>query len=176
MPRLARPVLLAVVATLALTLIPVAPAAAHKPLPKDGCDFVDQKKLDAALGISTGTPVPQPLAGGVACQVPIPYDAATCTVSPEPSVSVGARKESDPPDLSESADQLTDGGYEVRPLKGKAYGKKGAFLAAFNGWTFFGLKGPYNVQVQIFEPCGAVPEEKVTAAVQTLAKNVIKQI
>jgi hypothetical protein len=91
-------------------------------------------------------------------------------------VSVGARKEQEPLDLAQAASQLSEGGYEVRPLKGKAYGKKGAFLAAFNGWTFFGAKGPYSVQVQIFEPCGTVPDEKVTAAAQVLAKRAVKQL
>jgi hypothetical protein len=175
MARLSRPVLLAVLATFVVMLVPTAGAArvTHKP-PKDGCDLVDQKKLDALLGVSTGTPVPEPLTGGVACNVPIPYDAATCTAQPEPAVLVGARKEKT--NLPDQAEQVTDAGYEVQPLKGKAYGKKGAFLAAFNGWTFFGAKGDYAVQVQAFDPCGSVSDEQLARVTQALAKSVVKQV
>ena len=176
MARHARSLLVALAAALALTLASVAPAAAAKPLPKAGCDLVDQQKVDALLGVATGAPVEEPIADGVGCSLPIPYDAATCTVQPEPNVAVGAREESEPLDLADAASQISDGGYDVRPLKGKAYGKKGAFLASVNGWTFFGAKGPYSVQVQVFEPCGSVSEAKVIAAAQALAKRTVKQL
>lgn len=175
MARLVRPLPLVVAAALALTLVPIASASAAK-LPKAGCDLVDQKKVDALLGVSTGAPTEETIADGVGCSLSIPYDAATCTVSPDPTVAVGAREESEAVDLADMASQISAGGYEVKPLKGKAYGKKGAFLAAFNGWTFFGAKGRTTVQVQVFEPCGTVPEAKVIAAAQALAKRAVKQV
>jgi hypothetical protein len=158
--------------TLGTTVATAAPAAAG--LPEEGCDLVDQRQVERLLGVATEAPAAESVQDGIGCSIAIPYDAATCVVQPEPVVLVGARK--DKPDLAQLGTQVSDGGYEVQRLKGKAYGKKGAFVAAINGWTFFGAEGPYAIQVQAYDPCGSVPDEKLEATAKALAKRVVKQV
>lgn len=181
MSRLSRSVVVAASVAVMALLVPTAALAqvARKPLPKDGCDLVDIPKLEAALGVSTSPPTGESAGVAAGCLVPIPYDPSTCIVQPAPAVIVAVAPATSfgGVSLKEAAALASQQDFEVRPLKGKAYGKKGAFLSSGGtGWTFYGLKGTYGIQVKGSEPCGSVSLEQMAAAVQVVAKSAIKQL
>jgi hypothetical protein len=178
MGRLSRPVLVAALAAFVVTLVPTGAFAelAHKPLPKDGCDLVDQKKLDAVLGVSTGPPTAEPVGqGGVGCLVPTPFDSSTCNSPYQPGIRVGAIARKGQASLKEGLEAAEQAGYDVKQLKGKAYGRKGGFLLVTDSATgFFGDKGAYRLQVEARAACDPIPN--AAAAVEAAAKTLVQKV
>ncbi len=180
MKRVSYLVLVSAVSVLGLTFGAIGANAtvSHKPLPDEPCDLVDLTKLEAALGVPIGKTTIETRPDAVLCFVPIPFDRATCIVQPDPGISVAVGVPSDNLPLKEVAALASEQGFEVRKLKGKVFGKKGAFLASGggSGWTFYGAKGKYSVQIGASAPCGAVSDETLATVAESVAKVAVKKV